>query len=213
MQWFLKAVEQHPVIAAIRHLRDLPAVLESPVAVVFFLAGTIFNMGSAVAQARQSGKIAFVHVDMLHGLSKDDYGLQYLAETIRPDGIITTRNNLVSAARNYGLLTVQRTFLLDSQSVATGIQLVREAKPDVLEVLPGIIPGEIQEIVRKIKIPLITGGLIKTRAQCRAALRAGASGVSTSRQDLWVLTPLEQHPQASLGGGKEVDRPSTYEEV
>lgn len=204
MQRFLEALEQRPVIAAIRNMRDLPVALQSPVPVVFFLAGTIFNLSDAVAQVRNSGKLAFVHIEMLQGLSKDDVGLQYLASAIRPDGIITTRSSTVAAARERGLLTVQRTFLLDSQSVATGIQLVREGKPDVLEVLPGIIPGELQEIVRKIKIPLITGGLIKTVAQCRAALRAGASGVSTSRQDLWTLTPREQHPHAGVGG-KEVE--------
>lgn len=175
-----------PVIAAVRHLRDLPRALGSHVGVVFFLTGTVFNIGDAVARTRQAGKLAFVHFDLLQGLSRDGYGMQYLAQQVGPDGIITTRANLVGEARTLGLIAVQRTFLLDSQSVNTGIELIKEARPDILEVLPGIIPSEVLEIVRRITIPLITGGLVKTKAQCHAALRAGAIGISTSQQDLWA---------------------------
>jgi len=201
----IRALEERPVIAAVRHLQDLPPALESPAGIIFFLTGNIFNIPGAVAQAREAGKLVFLHVDMLQGLSRDDYGIRYLTENVGPDGIITTRSSLVAAARSHGLMTIQRTFLLDSQSVATGIQLVREAKPDVLEVLPGIIPSEVQEIVKKIKIPLITGGLVKTKGQCYAAFRAGASGVSTSRQELWDLMPAATVNRAAAALGKEVD--------
>jgi len=171
---------------------------------VFFLTGTMFNIGDAVAQTRRAGKLAFIHFDMLQGLSRDSFGMQYVARQVQPDGIITTRANLVGEARVHGLVTIQRTFLLDSQSVSTGIELVKEARPDILEVLPGIIPSEVQEIVRKISIPLITGGLVKTKSQCHAALRAGATGISTSHQDLWAWVGPRESQASPLSGSKEV---------
>ncbi|MGE5589328.1 MAG: glycerol-3-phosphate responsive antiterminator [Bacillota bacterium] len=209
MNRIVQVLEGRPVIAAVRHLPDLAPALESPVGIIFLLTGTIFNMPDAVARARQAGKLTFVHLDLIQGLSRDDYGVRYLADNVAPDGIITTRNSLVASARGRGLLTVQRTFLLDSQSVASGIHLVNESKPDVLEVLPGIIPGEVQQIVRKIRVPLITGGLIRTRAQCSAAMRAGAAGVSTSCQELWTFTPMA----GAVAGGKEVDLFKAHREV
>jgi len=163
----------------------------------------MFDIGDAVAQTRRAGKLAFIHLDMLQGLSRDSYGMQYVAQQVHPDGIISTRANLMGGARVHGLITIQRTFLLDSQSVSTGIELVKEARPDILEVLPGIVPSEVQEIVRKITIPLITGGLIKTRAQCHAALRAGATGISTSHQDLWAWMGPRELQVSPLSGSKE----------
>ena len=181
----LDSLAERPVIAAVRHQPDLPEALVSPVTVVFLLSATVFNLAEAVDRVRQAGKMVLVHFDMVQGIAKDAYGMQFVTQQAHPDGVITTRANLVTEARSHGLLVVQRTFLLDSQSAHTGIDMVKDARPDVLEILPGIIPSEIQEMVRKINIPVIAGGLVKSKAQCYAALRAGAVGVSTSRKELW----------------------------
>ncbi len=182
----LDALAAHPIIPALRHHRDLQEALASPAGVVFLLAATVFNLPEACTQAREAGKIFFVHLDMIQGLSKDSYGVQWVAQQAKPSGVITTRAHLVGEARSHGLLVIQRTFLLDSQSVHTGVEMVKDARPDVLEVLPGIVPSEVQDIVSRVPVPVIAGGLIKTRSQCIAALRAGAAAVSTSNKGLWT---------------------------
>lgn len=182
----LGALGERPIIPAIRQQRDLHEALASPAGVVFLLAATVFNLPEACAQAKGAGKIFFVHLDMIQGLSKDAFGVQWVAQQAKPSGIITTRAHLVGEARSHSLLVIQRTFLLDSQSVHTGVEMVKDARPDVLEILPGIVPSEIQDIARRVPVPVIAGGLIKTRSQCIAALRAGAAGVSTSHRELWA---------------------------
>lgn len=197
----LEALAAQPVIAAVRQKKDLAGALASSVSIVFLLAGDLFTLPEVVGQVKRAGKIVFVHFDMVQGASKDAAGMNFMARSAAPDGIITTRANLVVEAKSCGLLTVQRTFLLDSQSVHTGIDLVKEAKPDILEVLPGVVPSEIQEVVRRIRVPLIAGGLIRSKSQCYAALRAGAVGVSTSTSELWnaaLTAPAGEH---AVGGG------------
>ncbi|MHB9144753.1 MAG: glycerol-3-phosphate responsive antiterminator [Symbiobacteriia bacterium] len=190
----LAALAENAVIAAVRNERDLAEALAAPVRIIFILASSIFSLPATVETVHRAGKLVLAHVDMVQGISRDGYGVQLVAQNAHPDGVISTKVGLVAEARNRGLLAVQRSFLLDSQSLTTGIELIRDARPDIIEVLPGIIPSEIQELVRKIRVPLIAGGLIRTKAQCHAALRAGAAGVSTSRRELWT-TPISPKSQ------------------
>jgi len=52
-------------------------------------------------------------------------------------------------------------------------------------VLPGVIPSIIEEIKETTGIPILAGGLIRTKEDVQQALNAGATAVTTSREDLW----------------------------
>ena len=60
-------------------------------------------------------------------------------------------------------------------------------KPDFLEVMPGAMPKVLRKIKSISRIPLIAGGLIADKEDVMGALLAGASAVSTSRQDVWEM--------------------------
>ncbi len=52
----------------------------------------------------------FMHLEKIGGLSTDRYGLEYLAKSIRPSGVISTKTNIVKNAKKMGLITIQRFF-------------------------------------------------------------------------------------------------------
>lgn len=174
-----------PIVMAIRDFKEIPAVIKAPHKTVFLLAGTLNTIGDAVRTVREAGKDAFIHFDLIDGLGKDAHALRWVAESVKPTGIVTTRGPLIGQARSLGLATVQRMFLLDSQSIQTGLHIVKEVKPDFLEVLPGLIPEVIAQLVQKSACPIIAGGLCKTIAHYKAAREAGAVAMSTSDRDLW----------------------------
>lgn len=207
----LSRLKVSPIIAAVREDGVLPAVLASPSAVVFLLGGDISTVAKLVEQVRHGGKEAFVHFGLIGGLGRDPEALRWLAETARPSGIITTRGALIGKARTLGLATVFRSFLVDSQSAQVTVEQVRKSPPDFLEVLPGIAPEGIRLIARQVTCPIIAGGLIRTQAQVKAALAAGAVAVSTSSEVLWgaevgyVEQPIDRtdcspHGGRTLGG-------------
>jgi glycerol uptake operon antiterminator len=195
---WLNELRNHPIIAAIREPSDVELALSGPSTTIFLLNGHVLNVVDSIRRATREQRYVFVHVDLIDGLAKDQHGVRWLAESARPTGIITTRASLVSAARVLGLATIQRLFLLDSQSIHTGLDLAHASRADVLEVLPGILPDVIAELVPRAGRPLIAGGLIKTREQCRAALAAGAWAISTSDHSLWVRDP--RHSLTGTGG-------------
>jgi glycerol uptake operon antiterminator len=175
------------VIPALRAL-DRWTALPDPTdaAWVFLLGGSLRTIGEPVGRLQRRGWRVFVHVDMLRGLEPDLEGLRFLAEYAGPDGIITTHSGTVVNAKKCGLASVQRIFLLDSQSVATGVQQARAALPDAVETLPGVIPEAIARVSREVPCPVIAGGLITRPEQVRAALAAGARSISTSTEALWA---------------------------
>lgn len=174
-----------PIIAAVRDAKALPAAITSPCQVIFLLAAEIGTVASLVQAVKRKGKEALVHFDLVNGLGKDNYGLKWLAETAEPTGVITTRAALVARARSLGLVTVQRSFLVDSQSVQVTMEQILKTPPDFLEVLPGIAPDGIRLLAAPAGCPIIAGGLIRTAAQVKAALAAGAVAISTSDEGLW----------------------------
>ena len=64
---------------------------------------------------------------------------------------------------------------------------LEQGKPDFVEILPGIMPRVITEISTRTRVPVIAGGLLRDKADVMAAMRAGASAVSTSAPELWDI--------------------------
>jgi len=177
---------QRPVIAALPGGTLSPEALRAPVDVYFMLGGSIMDLGRRVARLRDGGRRVFVHLDLVEGLGRDTAAVEYIQRHIRPDGVISTKTDLLAHAKEIGLITVQRIFLLDSLSYERGVTSAERLKPDLVEVMPGVMPRVIRALIRALPCPVIAGGLIRTRQDAIEALEAGAVAISTSRQELWV---------------------------
>ncbi len=77
--------------------------------------------------------------------------------------------------------------MLDSLSVETAIKSVKSTRPDAIELLPGIIPRVVARVCHETRIPVIAGGLIESKEDIIATLKAGAVGISTTKEELWYL--------------------------
>lgn len=175
----------NPVIAAIRNEDDFNAVLESDVKIIFILYGNIISIKDVCNKLRRKNKLTFVNVDMIDGLRGDKYGIEYIKEMANPSGIISANGNTLKHARNLGIFTIQRIFIIDSISIDTGLSISRTIKPNAIEILPGIAYKAIELIKSKTNQPIITGGLICTQKDAVQALSSGAIGISTSSRELW----------------------------
>ena len=185
MNLLLQKLEQNPIIAAVRQRKDYSEAVTSPVETVFLLCGDILSVQEDTQLLRNAGKLVLIHMDLLAGIGKDAAAVEFLSQKVKPDGIISTRTILVKAARERGLLTVQRFFLVDSQSAAVAAETVTNSHPDMVEIMPGICPRVIRSLCHQVRTPIIAGGMIAEKEDIVAALAAGASAVSTSNKQLW----------------------------
>lgn len=182
---FCDLLEKNPIIAAVFDPADLRDAIDSPCEVIFLLCGNICDLAGMMTMAMEKGKKLFIHLDLLGGIGKDQHMVQYMKNVFNPDGVITTKSNIVKYAREAGLFVIQRAFLLDSKSYETIMKIVKNAEADAIEILPGIISSVINQITRYSKIPVITGGMVREKGEALDSLEAGAIGVSTSCRTLW----------------------------
>ena len=176
--------ETYPIIAAIRTEEDFNIAISSDIETVFLLSVELSQVPQYVKAAHENSKLLFVHVDFVNGLSNDAHGVKYLA-SMGIDGIISTRSNVISAAHECGIMSVQRFFMIDSRSVDTALETLLSSKASMIEVMPGIAYKAISKIKKHIKIPIIAGGLINSRDECFRALNECASMISTGERSLW----------------------------
>ena len=172
------------VAAAVRTREDFDIALTSKVDVIFLLYSNILTMNGYIERAHSAGKKIFIHMDFVEGIGKDRAGLEFLKGQ-GADGIITTKTNMIRPAKDVGLITVQRFFIVDSHSVDTAVESIRIAKPDIVEIMPGVVDKKIKEFSRKVSMEILAGGLIEFKEDVDGAIEAGATAVSTADRELW----------------------------
>ena len=85
---FEEAIQEAPVIAAVKNDTGLAHALRSECAAVFILYGTILDIGQIVKRIKAAGKLAFVHADLIEGLSnRGEIAVDFLAEATKADVI------------------------------------------------------------------------------------------------------------------------------
>ena len=178
-------IARGPVFAAVKDDDDMEAVLRSDCSAVFLLYGTICTVGALVEKVKKVGKVCFVHADLIEGLALKETAAQFLSENTGADGIISTKLAVIRAAKERGLMTVHRCFLLDSKSLEAFIRQLPMEEADCVEVLPGAMPKVIRRVVEASRVPVNAGGLISDKEDAMTALSAGADGISTTCRAVW----------------------------
>lgn len=181
-------IEANPVIAAIKDDAGLEACCVCrEIKVVFILYGDICTIGQIAERVKASEKIAIVHVDLISGLSGKEISVDFIRQTTRADGIISTKPALIKRAKELNLFTVLRIFVLDSLAFENIQKQMSVSKPDVIEILPGLMPKIITKVSKLVRVPVIAGGLISEKEDVVAALSAGAISVSTTNPHVWEM--------------------------
>lgn len=184
---FKEALEDSPIIAAIKDDEGLQKCVTSDSRVVFILYGDVISISDIVATVKAAGKIAMVHIDLIGGLSSKDITVDFLKKYTEVDGIITTKPALVKRAKELGLYTILRLFLLDSMAYENIERQVTVAKPDLIEVLPALMPKIVSKVCELSPVPVIAGGLISDKEDIMTLLRSGVISISSTNTDVWFL--------------------------
>ena len=176
------------VIPACRNEEEFACALQLPQAPsLISLFGDINSLPELIRRADEAGKLLLLHLDLVGGIGRDRAGIQFLAK-LGLKGLITTKPQLAKMARQEGLRVIQRMFLVDSESLKTGISLLKGFRPDAIEALPASTPASVlAELKAATDVPILVGGLVRSQYDVTQAVANGACAVSTSRRDLWDM--------------------------
>lgn len=177
---------QQKVLPAARNMKQFEQLLKTDFQYIVLLEVHISHLNRLKHEATKNGKKIIIHADLIQGLKTDNYAADFLCNDIKPAGIISTRANMIQKAKAKNIIAIQRMFLLDTIALEKSYSLIETAAPDYIEMLPGVIPELISEVRERTGIPIINGGLIRTKEHIHAALEAGAIAVTTSDRALWT---------------------------
>lgn len=184
-QDIIHSLEEGPVIAALKNEETLSEAIASNCHIVFILCGDICNIAEMIGQIKAAGKLAFVHIDLIAGLSSHEAAVRFIRKNTPADGIISTKAQMIKAAKDNGLLAVQRFFVLDSLALSNVTRQTTGAAADLIEVLPAVSPRIIHQITARSSVPVIVGGLINEKEDVIHMLSAGAIAISSTSPSIW----------------------------
>jgi len=167
-------------------MKDFEKLLDSPYSRIVMLDLHVAQLKPVFEFANRRGKRLLLHADLIHGLSNDAYGAEYLCQEFRPYGILSTKSSVILKAKEKGVLAIQRMFVIDNGALATTAKLLEKTKPDYVEALPAAMLGTmLEESGGSLGCPILAGGFIRSVDDVETALRLGAITVTTSNKTLW----------------------------
>jgi glycerol uptake operon antiterminator len=177
-----------PVIAAVSSIEAFEAALLAPTRCLFILTGNPLTLPNLLTRAQNHGKFCMVNIDFLDGLSRDRFAVEFLAEN-GVAGIVSTRSEALKSAQGFGLVTVLRTFGIDTAAVMAAKKSLAQFRPNAVEVLPAMVAPRVGKSLRETYPDLTTigGGLIETLKEVEQLLDAGVHAITTSNARLWVI--------------------------
>ena len=184
---YREALEDFPIIAGIRNDKDLEECLKTDCQNIFILYGNIITIVDITRRITEAGKYAYVHMDMIEGLSSKEIAVEYIKEHTTAAGIISTKSALIKKAKELDLFAIQRFFILDSLAVKNVKKQMEQTRPDFIEILPGIMPRVIAGLKKDVGHRVVAGGLISQKEDILDALNAGATAISTTNSELWYM--------------------------
>ena len=188
--FFQSSLRRHlaeaPVIAAVRTMDELSLALRSPARVISMMGGGIGEIERITEEIHGHGKSVLFHPELVKGLGRDPAGVEYLIRIGAPDGIVSTKRQLLQTASQMGVVSVFQVFMIDTQALETGLENLVSRPPDIVEIMPGLMPSVVRRVKAVFGGPVLAAGLIKEPTDVDVLLKAGASGVAASEMSLWT---------------------------
>lgn len=176
------------VIPSLRNLKNIEKAIKSPSEYILLSEVNIGNLKEISAICRKAKKKVLVSVDVLGGFKGDKIGVKLLKNLFQIDGVVSTNVQVLRMAKQEGLLTVYRLFMIDSRSLTRAAQILKQGDFDCVEVLPGEYAYQKVDIIKKhlsSDVQLIASGFIETQEIADKILSKDFIAVTSSQTKLW----------------------------
>jgi|SRR5699024_9771282 len=182
-------LNKNPIITSITNDTSSSIIDKRRNSTIIIMNADLLTIKEIAFKIKEKDNLVLVHLDLIKGLKRDATGIKYLANYVGIDGVVTTNPKTIHLAKRFNLITIQRVFAIDNQSLKQGIESTNHSQPEAVEILPGIA---IPYIEKQIKInfkPIIIGaGLINTVEDAKFILQNGADGISSSSSDIYNIS-------------------------
>lgn len=176
---------KNQIIPAVKSVKGFESFLKSDYEYCVLMNLHLSILTRLVEKAHEVGKKCLLHIDLINGITSDEYGAEYAIQHIKVDGLVSTKSSVMKIARKKKVIAIYRVFLIDNHSLKRSLDRVNELSPDYVEILPALAHKVIPRIKDKISVPIVGGGLISSKQDIQDCINSGMIGVTTSDIELW----------------------------
>jgi glycerol uptake operon antiterminator len=176
---------QQTIIPAISDFKSLRLFTKTDIKTCVLMGFQLAELHHVIEELHQNNKEVILHIDLIKGLSSDEFGAIHAIQNIGVDGIISIKPGIIQVAKKRHVLAILRIFLKDSMSLQKSIEVISHTNPDFVEILPAIGGTILESIQKQVNVDIICGGLISTGEQINDCLSSGAKAVTVSDYHLW----------------------------
>lgn len=173
------------IIPAISDFKSLRLFTSTDIKTCVLMGFQLAELHHVMDELRRNNKEVLLHIDLIKGLSSDEYGAIHAIQNLGVDGIISIKPGVIQIAKKRQIIGILRIFLKDSMSLQKSIQVISHTNPDYVEILPAIGGTLLQNIQKSVPTDIICGGLISSKDQIDDCLIFGAKAVTVSDVRLW----------------------------
>ncbi|MCI8795617.1 MAG: glycerol-3-phosphate responsive antiterminator [Dorea sp.] len=181
----LHVIEENPIILGINQDSDLELAARNESQVVFTLFGSISDIKDTIHRLKEMKQLVFVNLDMVDGFSPRNSVVDFL-KSAEPDGIISSKPSILRYAKEQGLFTIHRFFILDSSSWRNIGRQLEISQADIINITPGWTKV-IQWTSERFSTPVISSGLVCDKEIVLENLNAGAIAICTTNHEVWNM--------------------------
>jgi glycerol uptake operon antiterminator len=183
----LMHIESQKVLPAVSNFKALKIFLQSDIEYCILMDFQLAELEDIVIELKSHHKKVLIHIDLIKGLTPNEFGAIYLIQKLKIDGIISTKYQALLLAKKRNIIAIQRIFLKDSLSLDKSLDVVNKVHPDYLEILPAISNVILETVIKRTNLKVFCGGLIQNKSQVDECLQNGATGITTSKTELWNI--------------------------
>src|SRR5699024_11814560 len=94
------------VIPAVRKNKDFEKALQSKREWIIILEIRLGQLKGMVEYAKRANKKVLLHIDLIQGLKYDEYGVEFIVNEIKPNGIVYTRRCVMELVIKRNMLSI-----------------------------------------------------------------------------------------------------------
>ena len=114
------------ILPAIRTMKDLEKLIQTDYKECVILDTHVGHLKSTMELLKKAHVETYMHIDLIKGMSHDEYACEYIIQHYHPKGIVSTKMRVLKKAKSLNTTTILRVFILDSQALKEVSSLLRK---------------------------------------------------------------------------------------
>ena len=113
------------ILPAIRNIKDLEKLIKTDYKMCVLLDMHIGHIKSIMELLKQNHIECFIHIDLIKGLSHDEFVSEFIIQQYKPKGIVSTKSKVIKS-EIIKYFNDFRVFIIDSQALKRSIDLIKK---------------------------------------------------------------------------------------